>query len=208
MRYFAYILLPLVFLFGCSQTSIAEDESQAPATIRSDAKTAIFAGGCFWCIEADFEKRAGVLDVVSGYSGGNVPNPTYRQVSRHKTGHYEVIRVTYDPKMVSYRELVDYLLRHIDPFDADGQFCDQGESYRSAIFADGEKEERKARKAIRDAEEELGREIVTAVLARTDFYLAEEYHQDYYKKNPGRYQRYRRGCGRDRRVAEIWGAEN
>ncbi len=207
MRNIAFILLLLIFVVSCSQTTKAQGEPQTTSSTPALTKTAIFAGGCFWCIEADFEKRAGVLDVVSGYSGGSVPNPTYRQVSSHKTGHYEVIRVTYDPETVSYRELVDFLLRHIDPFDADGQFCDQGGSYRSAIFADDEQEERKAGKAIRAAEEELGREIVTPVLARTDFYLAEDYHQDYYKKNPGHYQRYRNGCGRDRRVAEVWGAD-
>ncbi len=170
-------------------------------------KSAIFAGGCFWCIEADFEKLAGVSEAVSGYSGGSADTADYKTVTYNETGHYEVVRVSYDPKQVSYAELVEYFWRHIDPTDPAGQFCDKGSSYKSAIFY-GDKEEQtivEASLAKLNANKPFDGDIVTYIGPAKPFYDAEGYHQDYYKKNPIRYRFYRNGCGRDRRVKELWG---
>ena len=169
------------------------------------AKT-ILAGGCFWCIEADFEKLEGVTDVVSGFSGGTAPNPSYS--GNHK-GHYEVVEITYDENIVSYEEILEHYWLGIDPFDDGGQFCDRGPSYRPAIFVANE-EERKIAEASKQAVVELfpDQEVVVPILDAKTFYPvkgAEAYHQDFYKNNPVRYYSYRLGCGRDRRTREIWG---
>lgn len=171
--------------------------------------TAIFAGGCFWCIEADFEKLAGVVEAESGYSNGRLANPTYEQVSQGGTGHAEVVRVTYDPSKVTYEKLLDYFWRHIDPTVKDRQFCDVGSQYRSAIFYQNETE-KKAAEASKAALERSGRfaRIYTEIAPAGPFYLAEGYHQDYYKKNPLRYKYYRHSCGRDARVNEVWDASH
>ncbi|GLI38259.1 peptide-methionine (S)-S-oxide reductase MsrA [Geobacter hydrogenophilus] len=170
------------------------------------ADTAIFAGGCFWCMEADFEKLPGVSAVVSGFTGGTLPNPTYN--GNHE-GHVEAVQVTYDPRKVSYRQLLDYYWRHIDPFDGGGQFCDRGPSYRSAIFVATAAERASAEESKRQVAARFpGRTVVTPILAASSFYPVkgeEEYHQDYYKKNPVRYHYYRWNCGRDQRVRDIWG---
>lgn len=166
-----------------------------------DARTAVFAGGCFWCVETDFDKLPGVVSVVSGYAGGTLEKPTYE----NHTGHVEAVEVTYDPAVVSYRQLVDYHLRHIDPFDNGGQFCDRGPAYRTAIFAADAEETNAAKDAVAAAEKALGKKIVTPVRPRTSFWRAEEYHQDYAKKNPVRYNYYRSACGRDARVKKVWG---
>ncbi len=170
-------------------------------------ETAIFAGGCFWCIEADFEKLSGVSDVVSGYTGGAANTADYKTVTYSETGHYEAVRVSYDPMVVSYAELVEYFWKHIDPTDPDGQFCDKGSSYRSAIFYANDQEKSVVEGSLKALNEEkpFAEPIVTAVSKAQPFYLAEEYHQDYYKKNPLRYQFYRTGCGRDKRVKSLWG---
>lgn len=170
------------------------------AAARQEA-TAVFAGGCFWCVESDFEKLDGVVEAVSGYSGGDLQNPTYE----NHAGHLEAVKVTYDPAIVSYRQLVDYLLRHIDPLDDGGQFCDRGHSYTSAIFVADEDERSAAEAAVTEAEKILGEKIVTPILARSEFWLAEGYHQDYYKTNSLKYRYYRAACGRDRRVKKVWG---
>jgi peptide-methionine (S)-S-oxide reductase len=177
-----------------------------PTPKPSVTATAIFAGGCFWCMEADFEKLPGVISTESGYTGGETPNPTYEQVSAGGTGHAEAVRVTYDPAKLSYRQLVNYFWHHIDPTVKDRQFCDVGTQYRSAIFWQNETE-RKIAEASRDALLKSGkfRRIFTEITAATPFYPAEEYHQGYYKKNPIRYAYYRRACGRDARVHEVWG---
>jgi len=164
--------------------------------------SAVFAGGCFWCVESDFEKLAGVRGVVSGYSGGLKQNPTYED---HE-GHLEAVLVTYDPMIVSYRKLADYLLRHIDPLDDGGQFCDRGHAYTSAIFAANAEEWADAKAALADAEKVLGQKVVTPIVDRSDFWLAEGYHQDYYRNNKLRYSYYRAACGRDARVRKVWGA--
>jgi peptide-methionine (S)-S-oxide reductase len=167
---------------------------------------ALFAGGCFWCIEADFEKLAGVVAVDSGYTAGKTPNPTYAQVSAGNTGHTEAVRVLYDPSQVSYAQLVDYFWRHIDPTVKDQQFCDVGPHYRSGIYWQNEAE-RTVAEASRDALISSGRftTIHTELAPASAFYLAEDYHQDYYKKNELRYNYYRLSCGRDARVKKLWG---
>lgn len=169
--------------------------------------TAIFAGGCFWCFEADLEKLAGVVTAESGYIGGQLKNPTYEQVSQGFTGHTEAVRVTYNPKLVNYEKLLDYFWHHIDPTVKDQQFCDVGSQYRSAIFYQDEVQ-KKAAEASKAALERNGKfaKIYTEITATSQFYLAEEYHQDYYKKNPIRYKYYRRSCGRDARINEVWGS--
>ena len=168
--------------------------------------TAIFAGGCFWCVEQDFEKLHGVLEVESGYTAGWTENPSYESVSHGNTGHAEAVKVHYDPEKISYGQLVEYFWRHIDPTVKDRQFCDTGTPYRSGIYWQNEGE-REVAEASRNALLASGRfrNIYTELAPATTFWRAEEYHQDYYKKNPLRYSYYRTVCGRDARVAAIWG---
>lgn len=170
------------------------------------ADKAVFAGGCFWCMESDFEKLAGVTDVVSGFSGGSVKNPTYRG---DHTGHYEVVEVTYDPKKVSYKQLLDHYWVNIDPFDARGQFCDKGFSYLSAIFVANEKERKLAEKSRQEVVKQFpNQKVITPILNAATFYPIkgdESYHQNYYKTNSVRYKYYRWSCGRDQRLKDIWG---
>jgi len=209
----ALIAGSLMLLTGCfndknthSATSRANPAAtQTTTTPSGEKEKAYFAGGCFWCTEADFEKLPGVYEAISGYTGGDLQNPTYKQVSYTETGHFEAVEVTYDPQQLNFRELVDYHFRHIDPLDADGQFCDRGTSYRTAIFVSNNKERKAATASRKAAEKILGQDIVTPILDLKTFWPAEDYHQDYYKKNPIRYQYYRRGCGRDRRLAQLWG---
>ncbi len=185
-----------------SQEQIPTNEST-----NTNLKKAIFAGGCFWCIESDFEKLEGVFSVESGYTGGSAETADYNTVSYTETGHFEAVEVSYDESKVSYSELVEYFWRHIDPTDPDGQFCDKGSSYRSAIFY-GNDEERvivEASIANLKVNKPFEAEVVTTIAAVKPFYSAEDYHQDYYKKNPIRYRLYRNGCGRDRRIAQLWG---
>lgn len=176
------------------------------AVAAENPATAVFAGGCFWCTESDFEKVPGVLAAESGYTGGRKANPTYEQVSDGGTGHTEAVRVTYDPARVNYAQLVEYFWRTIDPTVRNRQFCDVGSQYRSAIFWQTDEERAIAEKS-RDALLASGRfkEVHTEIEKASVFYPAEEYHQDYYKKNPIRYGYYRHGCGRDDRLKELWG---
>ena len=177
---------------------------QAAEPVKS--ASAIFAGGCFWCVEADFEKLAGVLSAESGYTGGARPQPSYEQVSAGTTGHAEAVRVVYDPSKISYNQLLDYFWHHVDPTVKNRQFCDIGSQYRTAIYWQSEVE-RKAAEASRDALLKSGKltQIHTEIVAASAFYPAEEYHQDYYRKNPLRYSFYRHNCGRDARLQQIWG---
>jgi peptide-methionine (S)-S-oxide reductase len=177
-----------------------------PAVGTSTTATAIFAGGCFWCVESDFDKLPGVVATESGYTGGKTVNPTYHQVSAGGTGHTESVRITYDPAKVSYRQLVDHLWRNIDPTVKDRQFCDVGTQYRSGIYWQTETE-RAIAEASRDALLKSGRfkHIYTEIAPASAFYTAEEYHQNYYQKNPIRYNYYRFGCGRDARLQAVWG---
>ncbi|MEX0644968.1 MAG: peptide-methionine (S)-S-oxide reductase MsrA [Parvularculaceae bacterium] len=175
-----------------------------PVRAAAQEATAVFAGGCFWCVESDFEHLDGVTKAVSGYSGGELQNPTYR----NHGGHLEAVEVTYDPAAVSYRALVDYFLRHIDPFDAGGQFCDRGHAYTTAIFVATPLERAEAEAAVAEAEKILGKKIVTPVRDASRFWIAEDYHQDYYKKNKVPYAYYRSACGRDGRVKKVWGGKD
>jgi peptide-methionine (S)-S-oxide reductase len=184
-----------------------------------DIRTAVVAGGCFWCVEADFERVRGVVEVVSGFAGGTVPDPSYRQVVNGGTGHLEVVEITYDADRLSYAQLIDLFLRSIDPTDAGGQFCDRGESYSTAIFTSDPEERRIARDALARAEATLGQNVVTPIRDAAPFYPAEAYHQDYYRSDeiiltrfgPRRksvaYDLYREACGRDARVRALWGQE-
>ena len=189
------------------------------APVPAAAETVTVAGGCFWCVEADFEKVRGVSEAVSGYTGGTVENPTYKQVVRGGTGHYEAVEIEYDPAQVSARQLYDLFFRSVDPTDAGGQFCDRGQSYATAIFVDGPEQRAAAEAAKADAEAALGQAIVTPILDAAPFYEAEAYHQDYYEQSEivltrfgprtkkEAYKRYRSACGRDARVLELWGGD-
>ena len=173
----------------------------------AEERSAIFAGGCFWCTESDFEKLDGVISAASGYIGGQLKNPTYKQVSSGGSGHMEAVEVIYDDQTVSYSELVEYFWKTIDPTDGGGQFCDRGQQYRSEIFYQTE-EQRRIAQASKDALAASGlleAEIATQLTPSSRFYPAEDYHQDYYLKNPVRYNYYRWGCGREKRLAEVWG---
>lgn len=184
--------------------SIGTASAQDGATAGDGTATAIFAGGCFWCVEADFDKVPGVTGTTSGYTGGTAENPTYEEVSRENTGHYEAVEISYDPSRVDYRTLVDVFFRHVDPTDAGGQFCDRGPSYRTAIFVDGPQQRAAAEAAKTEASELLQPEVVTPIVDASTFYPAEGYHQDYYEKNSLKYKYYRWRCGRDARIDEIW----
>ena len=177
----------------------------AAACAQAAPATAIFAGGCFWCTESDFEKLPGVISAESGYTGGKLPNPTYDSVSAGGTGHTEAVRVTYDPATVSYAKLVEFFWRTIDPTEKDHQFCDRGSQYRSGIYW-GSDAERQVAEASRDrlAQSGMFKTIYTEVKKADPFYLAEDYHQDYYKKNTVRYNYYRLSCGRDAQLKRVW----
>lgn len=180
--------------------------AQTPVTAAEEA-TAIFAGGCFWCMEPPYDKLEGVKSTISGYTGGHLANPTYRQVGDGGSGHVEAVQVTYDPAQVSYEKLLQVFWHNIDPLDDSGQFCDKGDEYRSAIFYLNEDQKTLAL-ASKKALEDSGRfdePIVTEIRLASTFYPAEEYHQDYYTKNPLRYKFYRGGCGRDRHLEDLWG---
>ncbi len=167
---------------------------------------ATFAGGCFWCMEPPFDKLPGVRSTTSGYTGGHVPNPSYEAVSGGNTGHVEAVQVVYDPGQISYAQLLDVFWRNIDPLSGDGQFCDRGPTYVSAIFYHDDEQRRLAEDSKRKLEGRFPQPIVTSIRSAVSFYPAEEYHQDYYKKNPIRYKFYRTTCGRDARLATLWGA--
>ena len=170
----------------------------------ANEKKAYFAGGCFWCVEEAFEKTPGVLSAMSGYTGGHVKNPTYEQVSYTETGHYEAVEVVYDAEKVSFDQLLDVFWKNIDPFDGQGQFCDKGTSYLSAVFYQNDEE----KKLFEESKNRLNidiSKIATAIKPLDIFYPAEDYHQDYYKKNPIRYKFYKTSCGRQLRLKKIWG---
>ncbi len=167
--------------------------------------TATFAGGCFWCMQPPFEKLHGVGSVKAGYTGGSVKNPTYEQVSAGGTGHRESVEIVYDPRLISYGQLLDVFWHNIDPTDNSGQFCDHGSQYRSAIFYHDAQQKALAEASRAAVERQLHKTVVTDIIPASAFYPAEEYHQDYAKKNPVRYRFYRFNCGRDQRLTEIWG---
>jgi peptide-methionine (S)-S-oxide reductase len=173
----------------------------------AETARATFAGGCFWCVEADFDKIEGVVSTTSGYTGGDVPNPSYEQVASKRTGHAEAVEVVFDPAKLSYERLLEHFWRSIDPTTVDRQFCDMGSPYRTAIFTHGPEQLAAARASLAELEKSkpFPEPIVTEILPAGPFYPAEEYHQDYYKKNPLRYRYYRAACGRDARLRELWG---
>ncbi len=211
MKHATIAALVLISVFiGYQQVRSMDDKMENPMNkMVENAQSAVFAGGCFWCTESDFEKVDGVIEAVSGYTGGRMENPTYKQVSAGGTGHIEAIKVVYDPAKISYSQLLDVLWRHIDPTDAGGQFVDRGDQYRSAIFyaTDEERQIAEASKKALAASGRFDRPVVTEILPLGAFYEAEDYHQDYYKKSALRYNWYRSGSGRDRFLETTWAGE-
>jgi peptide-methionine (S)-S-oxide reductase len=191
-------LVAFTALAACSQASSAPAQSGKRAE-------AVFAGGCFWCTESDFDKIPGVISTTSGYTGGKVARPTYEQVSGGGTGHIEAVRVVYDPSKGSYGQLVQRFFRTVDPLDAGGSFCDRGYHYRSALFVADPGQRRTAEAAKAQVAGQLKQPVQTLILPAAPFYAAEDYHQDYYKKNPTKYRFYRWNCGRDQRLKQVWG---
>ena len=205
MKLMILIGLSLIGFVPIAFAAQAQDGKQASMNPRFEKAT--FAGGCFWCVEAPFEKLPGVVTVTVGYTGGHLKNPTYEQVSAGGTGHAESVQIVYDPKVVSYEKLLDVFWHNIDPTAIDRQFCDSGHQYRSAIFYHSTQQEHLARNSKEALEKNklFPGGIVTEIVPAGEFYRAEEYHQQYYKKNPLRYKFYRSGCGRDLRLKELWG---
>jgi peptide-methionine (S)-S-oxide reductase len=193
------VITIIATLFAFGGTAVAQDKAA------QGQAAAVFAGGCFWCVEEAFDKLPGVVATTSGYTGGNVDNPTYRQVTAGGTGHFEAVKVEYDPAQVSYEQLLDTFWKNVDPFDPIGQFCDKGDSYLSAVFVENDEEKRLAEADKTEISAKFAMPVATAILPEAQFYPAEDYHQDYYKKNPARYKYYKWGCGRAQRLEEIWG---
>jgi peptide-methionine (S)-S-oxide reductase len=191
---------------GPRPVEVATETPRAAPAPAAGQEAAIFAAGCFWCSEKDFEKVPGVVAVDSGYAGGWKDEPSYEQVGMGLTGHTEAIRVVYDPKQVSYGELLDWFWHHVDPFDGEGQFCDRGSQYRPAVLPLDPAQRTAAEASKAMIEQRLGRPVAVKLEEPGTFWLAETYHQDFYKKNPEHYERYRLGCGRDARVEAIWAA--
>ena len=211
MKTFLFIAILIIcglFLVGF-QALNKPDQKESTDMIKNNSKiqTATFAGGCFWCVESDFEKVDGVLQVISGYTGGHTENPTYQQVSAGGTGHVEAVQVFYDPEKVTYKQLLDVFWRHVDPTDPGGQFVDRGSQYRTVIFYHNDRQKRLAEESKRElaASGRFDKPIVTEIVKFTKFYNAEDYHQDYYKKNPIRYRYYRYASGRDQFLKRVWG---
>lgn len=212
-------LSPVTKALALTAALLAALATQSGRAHAQDLRTAVVAGGCFWCVEADFERVPGVVSVVSGFAGGSVPNPSYRQVVAGGTGHLEVVRITYDATILPQDRLLHLFLRSIDPLDAGGQFCDRGENYTSAIFVETPQDRQLAEAALAQASRDLGQEVVTRLRDAAPFYPAEAYHQDYYlsdeliltrfgpRRKSVAYGLYRAACGRDARVEQLWGAD-
>ncbi len=194
------LLLPAILFIGTPSISSAAEH---------DLRAATFAGGCFWCVESDFDNVPGVVSTTSGYTGGILMDPTYKQVSAGGTGHREVVQIMYDPKKVNYAMLLEIFWRSVDPTDDGGQFCDRGESYKTAIFATSPEQKQLAEDSKRKLQLSaiLNQPVVTSIEDAGPFYAAEEYHQNYYQKNPLSYKFYRYRCGRDARIKELWGKD-
>jgi len=197
----------ILYLLATGLSISAENNGSTAAA--HDTAVATLAGGCFWCMEPPFDKLEGVISTTSGYTGGHTKNPTYKQTSSGKTGHTEAVQIIYDPGKVSYEKLLDVFWHNIDPTTPNQQFCDRGNQYRSEIFYHNEEQKRlaDASKAALNKSKPFKAPIVTQVTQASTFYAAEDYHQDYYKKNPIRYRYYRYGCGRDKRLEQLWGKE-
>ena len=200
-------VLNALSLAGAVVLACGEMASAAESGSGAQTAKAIFAGGCFWSVERFFDKVDGVLATVSGFTGGTKKNPTYHEVVAGGTGHVESVQVTYDPKKVSYEKLLDAFWHNIDPFTPNGQFCDFGDQYRTAIFYNDEGQKRQAEKSKTALQGRFKQPIATQIVSASEFYPAEDYHQDFHIKNPIRYEAYRIGCGRDRQLAKIWGSE-
>ena len=199
---------------GSADLNAADPASNAQAAptsgfpamaMQGERGVAVFAGGCFWCVESAFDDLDGVLSAESGYTGAAKKNPGYYEVAAGKTGHAEAVRVVFDPTKISYAKLVEVFWHNIDPFQANAQFCDTGSQYRSELFFSGEQQRAIAEKSLQTVQKRFEREVVTKITEADTFWLAEEYHQDFHRKNPARYFSYRLGCGRDKRLREIWG---
>ena len=199
-------VLLAITLAACAGSQ-ASTPTQLAEPIEEGQAVAVFAGGCFWCMEGPFEAMRGVVSVESGYTGGPEKQPAYMAVAKGQTGHFEAVRVVYEPDVVTYERLLKTFWRNIDPTQSNGQFCDKGDQYRSAIFVNGEAEMNAAKQSKESVAMTLDKPIVTPILPVDDFWLAEDYHQDFYKKNPRRYRSYRAGCGRDRRLQQLWGRD-
>ena len=187
-----YFLIIFIFLININFSYSAQKDK------------AYFAGGCFWCVEESFEKLKGVEEVISGYSGGVTENPTYKEVTYGNTGHFEVVEIIYDKKVISFKELLENFWVNIDPFDAFGQFCDKGYSYRSVAFYQNDEERKLIQKDVKDLENKFNKKVVTYIRNFEKFYKAEEYHQDFYKIKLERYLRYKKACGREETLKRIW----
>lgn len=200
-------LLPLAAALAAGLAASTAHAAETPNTADGASTTAIFAGGCFWCMEPPYDHQAGVTDTTSGYTGGELENPGYEEVSRGGTGHTEAVEVTYNADEISYAQLLEIFWRNIDPFAEDRQFCDSGAQYRSAIFYANDRERELAEASKAEMQERFDQDIVTQIVPASTFWDAEDYHQNYYEKNPLRYKFYRFNCGRDDRLEEIWGDE-
>ena len=193
------------FLLGLAVAIVVAGAAAAQTQATPERAVATFAGGCFWCVEADFDKVPGVISTTSGYTGGTLANPNYTQVSAGGTGHVEAVEVVYDPRQVSFEQLLDYFWHQVDPLAKNRQFCDVGDQYRTAIFVHNDEQRRLAEAAKKTIEAQLKQPVHTEIAPAGPFYKAEDYHQDYYLKNPIRYKFYRFNCGRDARLEELWG---
>ena len=202
----AYTLALMIAIAAPSHEGV-KTVSSSTAPKAAPADTALFAGGCFWSMESGFEGRKGIVDVASGYCGGKLANPSYEDVNTETTGHMETVQVVYDPKAISYSTLLDLYWRRTNPLQANGQFCDHGPSYHPAIFWRNESQRRAAEASKVQVERQLKAPVVTFLRKAGPFWRAEDYHQDFYRKSPARYQAYSMGCGRDRKLDEIWGKE-
>lgn len=196
-RFLILLILTLALLGGLAVNAAAQ----------ANEAEAYFAGGCFWCMEPPYDDVDGVKETISGYTGGSVDDPSYRQVVRGGTGHHEAIKIVYDPSVVSYEDLLYIFWRNVDPLDGGGQFCDRGDHYTTAVFYANEEQRRLAEETRQEIAGRFDEPIVTDIEALDEFYVAEEYHQNYYQKNPARYSFYRASCGRDARLQELWGSE-
>ena len=179
-----------------------------PGTQSKTTATAVFAGGCFWCMEPPYDALPGVVTTTSGFTGGQKANPSYKEVSGGNTGHIEAVQIAYDPAKISYEKLLEVYWRNTDPLDGGGQFCDRGHEYTTAIFYQNEEQKKLAEQSKSSVEKQLGRPVATAIRPATPFYAAEDYHQNYYLKNPVRYKYYRYSCGRDQRLEKLWGKKS
>ncbi len=190
-------------VLGILLVALAVGQVQAAELGIARQKSAVFAGGCFWCMESEFESEKGVISTVAGYTGGKEVSPTYEQVSSGKTGHREAIEVVYDPDVINYARLLEIFWSNVDPLDAEGQFCDKGEQYKAGIYVANDAERAAAKLSADNMAKKLGKPVVTDIMTRGPFYTAEDYHQDFYKKSADKYWKYRAGCGRDKRLEEL-----